>query len=495
MTDTTEDGSTYFRRATYYPKCRAILSIVFDGFGGSDSEPTIVQVIPRSAQVYLNGYKEADTWELEFDAKALPISPDLIRSLAAEIYIFDSGSTGSDLSAFATDEHRLVTGLADNAEMSYGKEGRVFRVDGRDYTGLLLDRQWDPKVKVPSGVLLTKAVQKLVDDGVGAAKHGGRTLTVKWVSDDPIPVVGATSTKTKKNGQPVKDGSSFWDVIYRLVLREGKIVFVRGFEVVITDPQTMTLQSAAQTAKVAYGRNLSTLKVERKLGKEKTPQCKVVSYDPTTRTAISAVFPERKDPVKTGVGTNKEEVQVFTVRGIQDRTALKKHAEAMYNNLARAEAKAQFTTKSLTDLSEVEVSLLRLRAGQPISVSFDPFNVELLEEMPTADQRYRYLLTQGYSSQVAALVADSYELVDQFRRPLYVREVGVSWSHQEGITLDIEAMNFVVPDRDDQTAFTKNMTQLSGTVETGLANTQGDTLSEALTDMTDQLRDEEWITP
>jgi len=454
----------------YYPKCRATLSVVFDGFGGEDSEPTIIQVIPRNAQVYLNGYKEADTWELEFDAKALPISPDLVRSMAVEIYVFDSGTTDATVTQFATDENRLITGLADNAELTYGKDGRVFRCDGRDYTGLLLDRQWDPKKRVPGGRPLDKVIQELVDDGVGATKHGGRTLTVKWVSDDPIPTVGATATKTKKNGRPVKDGANYWDVIYRTCIRESKIVFIRGWEVVITDPQTMTLQSAAQAVKVAYGQNLSSLKVERKLGKEKTPQCKVRSYDPRTKSSISAVFPETKDPVKTGVGTNKEEVQEFVVYGIQDKTALKKHAEAMYNNLARAEATASFTTKSLTDISENQLSLLRLRAGQPVTISFDPFNVELLENMSVA-QRFQYLIDQGYSTAVAALVADSYDLIDQFRRPLYVREVGVTWSHKEGVTLDVQCMNFVSPDRDDPTAQAKRTAaKIADTIEAGVQN-------------------------
>jgi hypothetical protein len=477
-------------RTTYYPKCRAVLSVVFDGFGGSDSEPTIIQVIPKEAQVYLNGYKEADTWELSFDAKALPFSPDLIRSMAVEIYIFDSGTTDADVTQFATEENRVVTGLADNAELQYGQDGRVFRCDGRDYTGLLLDRQWDPKKRVPGGRTLDKVIQEIVDEGVGAAKHGGRTLTVKWVSDDAIPVVGAVATKTKKKGRPVKDGANYWDVIYRTCLREGKIVFVRGFDVVITDPQTMTLQSAAQAAKVAYGRNLSSLKVERKLGKERVPQCKVISYDPRTKAQISAVFPETKDKVTTGIGTDKDEVRVFTVRGIQDKESLKRHAEAMYNNLARAEATASFMTKSLTDLSDVEINLLKLRAGQPVSVSFDPFNVELLEKM-TAEQRFSYLISQGYSQTVAALVASTYDLIDQFRRPLYVREVGVTWSHKEGVTLDVECMNFVSPDRDDPTAHAKRVARkLADTVEAGIQslNAGAKNLAQAADDLIAQMR-------
>lgn len=463
------DGEPVREEATtvFYPKCRATLSVVFDGFGGGDSEPMIIQVIPRKCQVYLNGYKEADTWELEFDAVFLPFDPGIIRSVAVEIYLFDSKSTDADVSTFATAENRLVTGLADNAEMVVGKEGRSVKMDGRDYTGLLADRQWDPKVKVPSGKPLTDVIQKLVNEGVGAAKHGGQTLTVVWASDDPIPVVGVTATKTKKNGTPVKDGSNFWDVIYRTCLREGKIVFVRGWEVVISDPQTLTLQSAAQAAKVAYGRNLSQLKISRKLGKEKVPRIKVISYSPNEKKQITAIFPEGKEPTTTGIGTEKDEERLFVVRGITSKAALKKYAEAMYNNLARAEATVSFSTRSLLDLSEKQVNLLRLRAGAPVVVAFDPFNMEVITKM-TAEQRFTYLVDLGYTRAVAATVADAYYHIAAWRI-LYTQEVSVQWSHEEGITIDVQAMNFVSPERDDLTGVAKRASEkVLATVEAGV---------------------------
>jgi hypothetical protein len=434
----------------YWPQCRAILSVVFDGFGGGDSEPTIVQVIPRDAQVYLNGYKEADTFELTFDAKALPFSPDLVRAMAVEVYMFDAGSVNPPVEAFATDANLLLAGLVDNADIELGPDGRRFSCDGRDYTALLLDKQWDPRKTVPVGRTLTAAVQELVDDAVGSKKHGGRTLVVEYVSDAAEPVVGAQSTtKTKKIGRPVKDGSNVWDVIYRMCLREGLIVFVRGFSVVITNPQTLTLQNANRTRKVAYGRNLRTLKVERKLGKEKVPQVLVTSYSSKARTAIEAKFPEVKDHVTTGIGTNKDETQRFVVHGVDDVGTLKKIAETMYNNLARGEAKLHFTTKSLTDLADA--SLLSLRAGDPVGVGFDPFNDAILNAL-TPEGRYQALVEMGYSPAVSQLVAREYDKIEQFRQPFYTKEVNVTWSHKEGISLDVEAINFVAADRDDVTA-------------------------------------------
>ncbi len=441
----------------WYPQVRATLQVVFDGFGGDDTSPTVVQLIPQSMQACLNGYKEADTWELTFDAKALPFSPDFIRAIGVEIYAFDAGSVNPPAEAFATDENLLVAGLADNADISYGDDGRTFTCDGRDYTALLIDKQWNPEKKVTVNVLLSKWVQDTVDEAVGAKKHGGRTILVEYVGANAEPMVGqhGSVTKTKKNGKPVqppKDGTggtSVWDVIYLTVQREGLICFIRGFKLIITDPQTLTTQNAVASRRVAYGRNLQTLQVERKLGKEKVPQIIATSHSSKARGSIEARFPEKSDTTTTGIGTNKDEQVRVVIRGVEDVAALKKCAEAYYNSIARAEAKISFTTKSLTDMGDR--SMLTLRAGDPVIIGFDPFTDALFHNM-SREERYQSMIQQDYSKPVAALVADEYDRIEQFLRPFYTQSMTVNWDAKDGITLDVEAANFVVPTRDDHTA-------------------------------------------
>ena len=464
----------------YYPQARAILSVVFDGFGvddglidpfnqnNGDSDPTIIQVVPRTAQVNLTGYKEADTWSLSFDAKALPVSPELIRSVNVEVYMFDAKAVNPEVAGFAQPEFMLVAGLADNASIRYGSSGRELTCDGRDYTALLIDKHWDPRVPVPVGLPLTAAVQQVVDIAVQSKTHAGRTLTVEYVSQKPVPIVGQYHTKTTKRGKPVKKGESAWDVVYKMCLAEGMVVFVRGFTVMITDPQTLTLQNANKARKVAYGRNLSSLKVDRKLGKEKVPQVVVSSYSSRQRKAIKAVFPEQQDPVNTGIGTKKDEQAFFVLNGVDDVALLKRYAEMMYNNLARGEARIHFTTRSMTDLTDdidatvgplgalqfthrTGLDMLQLRAGDPVVVGFDPFN-EVLMESSSPQQRYTYLIEQGYSSTVATLISLEFDKLDQFKRPFYTREVQLSWDHKEGLTIDVDAVNFVALQRDDATA-------------------------------------------
>jgi hypothetical protein len=301
----------------YYPNLRAVLSVVFDGFGGGDSEPTVVQVIPMSATIHLNSYKEADTWEMTFDAKLLPFSPELIRALGVEIYAFDAGGIGQDIRDFANDDNLLVAGLADNATLRISESGREFSLSGRDYTALMLDRQWDPSKRLNVGQPVDVVVQQLVDEAAGAARTG-RTLTVEYVGQGHAPGSARGRERRTKRGLPIKESKSYWDVAYELCLRQGLVVFVRGSKVIITSPQVLTTANAARTRRMIYGRDLESLEVERKIGKERVPQIAVRSYDPKTRRTLEAVFPAAKEKAKTGVGTDRDEIRAYAVPDITD---------------------------------------------------------------------------------------------------------------------------------------------------------------------------------
>lgn len=82
----------------YYPAARAILQVVFDGFGDSaaDSDRFVIPVLPKALTVHRNSYRQADSWELTFEANDLPIDPQQVRSGAAEIYLFQMPGLAGD---------------------------------------------------------------------------------------------------------------------------------------------------------------------------------------------------------------------------------------------------------------------------------------------------------------------------------------------------------------------------------------------------------------
>lgn len=450
--------------ALFYPRCRAIISAVFDGFGGNDSDPNIFQVVPKSASVNLNGYKEADTWSLEFDAKQFPFSPEIIRSLAVEIYMFQVAGAFDDEEKFAADEP-LVTGLLDESTLHYGDDGRTFRMSGRDYTALMLDQTWPVNKKVPVGLPLDQTVQQIVDDATQKNKTG-RTLTVQFLPDFEHPILGRTPEtvtrkkvkispttgkghgKSNRRGFPVKSGRNYWDVIYALCLRHGFITFVRNNDVIITTPQTLTEQTAQKAVRMAYGRNLSSLEIERHMGKDATPTVIVTSYDPATQQTIRGQYPPAgKTKIKTtGIGTKKDEFRIVSIAGVTDPAQLQACAETYYNNLARSETRSKFETQWLTDLDGRD--LFKFRPGDPVGIEFDPFDGDEMRRLTVAE-RYSYLIRLGYSPAVADLVSREFEMLDLFQLPRQCRNATFEYDHESGVSVSVEVMNYNVPQRDD----------------------------------------------
>lgn len=462
----------------YYPECRINISVVFDGFGGPDDAHAITDIIPFSANVHLNSYKEADTWEVVFDAKRFPFSPELIRAASVEIYLYNKPDQTSPF-IFSVN-NLLCTGLVDQATLTEDSEGGKISFSGRDYTALMLDRQWDPSKsgkggRVPDG-FLQDVVQSLVDEAV-QAKAIGRTLAVK-IFDIADTKVGATSgtvthkkltiPKTHKSrsrksrGITVKADSNYWDVIYKLCMSYGYIVFVKGEEVWITQPHV--LQDLAHTQyRVAYGRNLEKLEVERKMSREATPQIRIrsASSDPT-KPPLEGIFPTDGDLAAqkagknkkgkgggffAGIGTKKEEFKVFVVPGIKDVKTLTDIARTTYYTLARGEGIVRFATPHLSDLENAD--LTKIRAGDSVYIEWDAFDKQILtSDTVTPQQKVMTLLSLGYQQEVAELVAANYAKLDYFRQPFYVKESNLTWDKDQGCKIDVEAMNFINPASD-----------------------------------------------
>src|ERR1043165_3106032 len=91
--------------------------------------------------------------------------------------------------------------------------------------------------------------------------------------------------------------------------------------------------------------------------------------------------------------------------------------------------------------------MLKMRSGDSVEIKWDAFNSEIMmSPSVTKEQKITTLLSLGYSYEVAALVADQYVRLDYFRQPFYVKEVNFTWDYSQGISVDVEAMNFINPD-------------------------------------------------
>lgn len=428
----------------YYPQCRAILQAILDGYGESvrDSPVLPIPILPKSATVHINSYKQADSFEIVFDAGDLPFDPALIRAGAVELFIFqtaggvdqhrvlsrrsplveaDPGNvrprdseetlglelgTESSVDRFTLGNKPRIVGLFDDVDLEMSSSGKWVTIKGQDYTAHLMALQFPPMPdgsarRIPTGKRLDQIVDALLEE---ADPDRQLSVVVRGIDAGDLPTVGAREQHNAKRGITVEQQTSYWDVMYKLVERYGFICFVDGLDVVISRPKTITDRDVSQIKRLAWGRNLEHLTMRRHLGKEQAPTVVVRSYDAKTGSTLSAEFPggqldrhvivttDGKKPkfkrrVKETTSISKKGKVKNTVRERDEYQIVTVHGitdpdalERIAENRYHLLGKAERSVVVTTrDLRDLKnVDMLDVAAGDAFTIEWDDFNRELI---------------------------------------------------------------------------------------------------------------------
>lgn len=443
-------ADTHMVRSVFRPRCRVQLEVVFDGRGAPNSRPLLIEIDPRSAKVSLNGYYEADTFEIEVDTRAFPFDPDQVAYAVAKIFMWDA-SIG--FGEWAIDANEMIRGLVDDIDGNQVSMDNVVKITGRDYTAVLIDSKWDPRKSVSSGGRLDEAIQAIADE---AAPKGTRArFKVVWAGEDDPPQVGSLHREAKSKKLWIKAGKGYWDVIWDICLQHAYVPRVVGSTIFIGEPRSETRRSLTQSPRLVYGRNLTEMSLKRKFAREIVPQIVVTAWDPKTLERIEVTYPKERNIVVGETGstdalgiplTVKKDEQEFypAPKGITDRDALLRYARMRFYHLGRGETVYKMKTSHLYVDSAIpgqEDSLLVLRPGDAVGIHFDPFNQEMLRALDVG-QRRAHILSLGYNEQIANFVSDNASRLELFKQDYYYNRGEISYSIDEGIEIEIEAMNF-----------------------------------------------------
>jgi hypothetical protein len=495
------DGKTRL----YYPRCRAYLDVILDGWGegddglGSTDTPMHVEVYPKSAKIHGNSYHQPDSWEMTFDARDCPFDPALIRAATVQIFLYDAGQmedpeggTANDNGSASANDNGAATfatpdivGLFDDDSMDLSNDGRWISVQGQDLTTLFAGKQWPPLPngrarRIPTGVRL----DWFVNDRIREVDPSGK-MQVEFEGDlngSDMPIVGKEQPAGHGRGVPVQQGTTYWDVIYKTVIRCGFVCYVRGWNVVIARPKNLTDYRHADIVKMAWGNNVEHITLQRKLGKQKVPTVIVVAYDengmrrdpvqwpqtsltkgkathllpkkPATTTHVvekhtikgttaqtHARKHESKRPKATVVKEN-EEFMIVPIHGTFDPESLLRHAQSLYTLIGRGERRIIVKTHDLTDINGKP--LLHLMSGDAVEVHWQDFNEQT---MPTMDmeQRADYLTGRGFQPEVAQTLARAYDkLANKLNPPLRLREITKDYDNESGLSIEMELVDFAV---------------------------------------------------
>ena len=289
----------------YYPQGVIVLRVLLEDFSSGSvrlQKPYTFTAVAKSLDVNLNSYNEADTFSATIDYRNLPFDPRIIRSLGVSIHMENKGAIFKQNMSGALDtitpnaDNLIFQGFADSDKIDFDEDTRTVTVEGRDFTALLIDREYlgDP-------IPLTKPVDKVIRDlldqlpqtKVEAGDPGqGIDIELVGITTADLPTLANLATgkgklEGAKNGRKSR---SYWDKIQEIISDSGLIAYISLDKLIITKPRNLYDRSKSKV--FIYGRNVKTLEFERKLGRQKGFNVRVVSLNTKDKKIEDARIPE-----------------------------------------------------------------------------------------------------------------------------------------------------------------------------------------------------------
>jgi len=422
----------------YYPQGIIQLNAVLEDFGYNSNprlqEPYVWNVVARRLTVNLNNYKEADTFSAEIDYKNFPLDPRIIRSLGVSVFlenkrqIFDAGRTNAlDLIKPGYD-NIIFQGFADTDKLVLNQNNRTVSLDGRDFTSLLIDREYlgDPIV---TSKTLDKVIQDLLNQlnetRIDPSKPG-LGLLIDNQTGEELPILSdVEGSKDALAGLYNSKGKkTYWDIIQELISNTGLIAYVALNRLVITKPRNLYDRSKSKV--FVFGRNVKDLEYERKLGRQKGFNVRCIALDFEEKELITANIPEeateswakdigvKREPIRLPVakapqavpensannantsgatnpqpqgaqGTTEKDTApylTFRIAKVKDKAALITIGEKIFEEVGRQQIEGKLTTREMKIFSpEVKgedqlFSATKFRIGTPIEIRIDQGDLE-----------------------------------------------------------------------------------------------------------------------
>lgn len=451
----------------YYPQASMILRIRWEDFGDLSDDTLkqnyIFEISPRRVSVHINDYTSADTFDCELDYKDFPFDPRAIRSVGVTIAIENIEkfylSNNVQKRLYVTDENTVFMGFADEDSISFDDQKRTVRLEGRDFTSLLIDRKY-LKGTVDVSQPLDVVIKTLLEDfestkNMQVVNRTGGSLPVLssfWDSKDE----GTGKKNTRKDG-------SYWDIIQDVVRQAGLICYVELDKLVVTMPRV--LYDKSKTKRFIYGRNISQLEFKRKIGRRKGFNVVVRSLKMETKEVLEVKIPAEATPEwaeateilnkeikipetdKNGNPVPEDQLKpapymAFMIPNVSNKDQLIKIGQEVYEEVGRQQIEGSFSTKEMetTGADGYPFNLLKLRNGTPLSIEIEQNDLKEMSELASPELREKYLLDRGYDGAVAAVAGRS---LARLATPFYTKSVSFTMDGSQGFDCKIEFLNFI----------------------------------------------------
>lgn len=462
-------------------------------------------VIPTRANLKRNGIRTASTLSLSLPFRDVPFDPRTLRSVAVQYFLgcvsAEDHARGvrGEQRANATPSGSLPFGMIpDEVIDSQGRPRSTLRFEGwvdewegawadgddaevtvecTDNTRLLLEQDAPPRLTIDKGTEIDRAIADYL-----ANFPQFRGLSVKYlpgIARDRIPKLETALGKGSfppRLGPPPSGGGAggklkVWDYLTDVAGTVGHTVRMEGTTIIVQRPRTIydgsfggraddpfagrVLPSGRRLERrlYVYGHNIREMGITRKFATYTPRNVEVRSYDSVQKRTIVVRYPSKEDRQTRQIPGDAAESQWWVVPrpGLRDEKTARLVAQGIYEAQGRNELAVRVVTKSLASFGggNLDPDALDMIPGDSVDIEVARTR-ELTQATAVSDvaeqvatRAVDFLRSLGYSAELAAAYARATEgvgLPTTFR----VKALGIDWdAESEGVTIDIEAMNYI----------------------------------------------------
>jgi hypothetical protein len=457
----------------YYPQASIKLRILPEDFTLTSSvdEKNIKEifVVPRNVEVNVGDHKKGDSFSCELDYKNFPFDPRFMRSCGVAVYLENIEKleeTGKPLTIIPSKANTVFMGFVDEDLVTLDDTKRIIRLEGRDFTSLLIDQKYKENVPISQSDPIDISIQNFLYSIPALQK-------IKFVNktgNDRLPALssfGPDPTSHLAGHKNTGSKETYWDIIQGSANRAGLICYISLDELILTTPRN--LYNTENDLKIVYGKNIKSLTFKRKLGRFKGFNIRVRSRVGTD--IVTADIPrEATETWAESFGIPREDVLIpvmgtdgtidkskttqtapfitFPIPKIVKKEALISIGESVFEDYSRQQLEGTLDTNEMLghsgsgpkDANFKVIDLTQLDIGQPLAIDIAIDDLESIGRLTSQEKRVEYLRRRNYSNDVAVLFAES---IGKFSPRFFTKNYTMTLNQDSGFSLKIDFINII----------------------------------------------------
>lgn len=453
----------------YYPQGGLILRATWEDFKSQSAKNLSVtefNITAKSLYIERNDYSEADKFKATLDYNDFPFDPRCLRSIAVTICIEDrkkNFKSDNSLNKIipVMDKNIVFIGFADESSIRMDSETKTITFEGRDYTSLFIDQK---RINTEP-ISMSKPIDEIIKDLINEQDATKDIIVVNRTGETlPVPSKLSADYNPTTSVRNVKRKETYWDIMQDIVSHFGFVGFIELDKYVITKPQN--IYEKKEIKQFIYGGNIKELNFQRKLGRAKNFNVRVISFNPLEKKTEEALIPKEAITPDFIANNGNKEITIpqldkdgkkiepektadyisFPVKDVVNKEQLIKIGESVFEEMSRQQIEGSLTTYEMEIPEEIDgnktrsISFEKIKNGTAIRVYLSSSELGFLNSKSDFNKKLAFLISRGYSHDIAVVFAKS---LDRINTAFYTKSVTYELDQDNGFSMKLDFINFI----------------------------------------------------